>query len=239
MQRYPVVFHLLNQIAGKLSAEIGDQISRAHEADEGESPAQPLNDVFKVLVEGWRKQHWVHIRYRPLGEVALRSHIIAPWWFEPAVWSDSNYLLAGSRQGAGIQPLTFKLDRIEWAALLQDSFERPSGEEVLRRIDLTWGIWQRDSNPTTVVLRFDNRVLDRLKETRWHPSEQYRLHEDGRSILWTVQIAEPAEMIPWIRGWGPDVEVLEPADLRAKLAADAAATAWLYGRGDEGPPSFF
>ncbi|MBN8593101.1 MAG: WYL domain-containing protein [Anaerolineae bacterium] len=239
MQRYPMVHHLLNQIAHNLSEEIGDQISGAYPKVEEAIPARPLNNVFKVLVEGWRKQHWVHIRYRPLSEVNQRPHVIAPWWFEPAVWSDSNYLLAGSRQGADVQPLTFKLDRIEWAEMLDDSFERPSAEELLRRIDLTWGIWQRDGEPTTVVLRFDNRVWDRLRETQWHPSEQHQLHEDGSSILWSAQIAEPAEMIPWIRGWGPDVEVLEPTSLREQVAQDAARTAQHYAGERKTKPSFF
>ncbi len=49
--------------------------------------------------------------------------------------------------------MTFKLDRIEWAKLLDEeaAFERPPASEVLQRVDLNWGIWQRDSDPTTRV----------------------------------------------------------------------------------------
>ncbi len=35
-------------------------------------------------------------------------------------------------------------------------------------------------------------------------------------------------MTPWIRSWGASVEVLEPADLREELAAEARALANLY-----------
>ena len=38
----------------------------------------------------------------------------------------------------------------------------------------------------------------------------------------------PREMTPWIRSWGASVEVLEPADLREELAAEARALANLY-----------
>jgi CRISPR-associated endonuclease/helicase Cas3 len=40
--------------------------------------------------------------------------------------------------------------------------------------------------------------------------------EDG-SLLWRAQVAEPLEMMPWIRGWGADVEVLEPENLREAI----------------------
>jgi len=40
--------------------------------------------------------------------------------------------------------------------------------------------------------------------------------EDG-GCLWSADVAEWHEMLPWIRGWGADVEVLEPEKLRTKI----------------------
>jgi CRISPR-associated endonuclease/helicase Cas3 len=42
-------------------------------------------------------------------------------------------------------------------------------------------------------------------------------------------VAEPQEMLPWIRGWGADVEVLEPEELRETLMGEAKVMAELYG----------
>ncbi|MGB9632262.1 MAG: WYL domain-containing protein, partial [Chloroflexaceae bacterium] len=39
----------------------------------------------------------------------------------------------------------------------------------------------------------------------------------------------PREMLPWIRGWGADVEVLAPKELREALMGEAKALAELYG----------
>jgi hypothetical protein len=36
-------------------------------------------------------------------------------------------------------------------------------------------------------------------------------------------------MLPWIRGWGADCEVLEPQELREMLMGEAKAMAELYG----------
>jgi predicted DNA-binding transcriptional regulator YafY len=239
MQRYPLVNGLLTRIAQNLSQEIGEQITEPDVTSATDGQDRSLNDVFNPLVKGWQQELWVRIRYRSLGDAYTRLHTIAPWWFEPAVWSDSNYVLAGVQHAGGIQPMTFKLDRIEWVELTDQRFQRPAPDDVLNRIGLTWGIWQRDGAPTEVVLRFDNRVLDRLKETQWHPSQALSLDPDGRSIRWRAAIAEPAEMIPWIRGWGPDVEVLEPPSLREQIAQDTARTAALYGDGADEPQGYF
>jgi CRISPR-associated endonuclease/helicase Cas3 len=34
---------------------------------------------------------------------------------------------------------------------------------------------------------------------------------------WTAIIGDTLEIEPWIRGWGADCEVLEPAELRASM----------------------
>ncbi|MBU0704653.1 MAG: CRISPR-associated helicase Cas3', partial [Chloroflexi bacterium] len=75
--------------------------------------------------------------------------------------------------------------------------------------------------------RFHPRVAHRVRETRWHRSEQVEEQPDG-SLIWRAQVAEPQEMLPWIRGWGADVEVVEPPDLREKLMEEAQRLAKVY-----------
>jgi len=53
--------------------------------------------------------------------------------------------------------------------------------------------------------------------------------DDGEYIFWKARIAEPREMLPWIRGWGADVEVMEPQPLRDEMIGEARALARLYG----------
>jgi len=52
--------------------------------------------------------------------------------------------------------------------------------------------------------------------------------QDGY-ILWKAKVAEPQEMIPWIRAWGADCEVVEPKELRETLMGEAKALAEKYG----------
>jgi len=50
----------------------------------------------------------------------------------------------------------------------------------------------------------------------------------GGDVLWRVTVAETLEMQNWVRGWGRDVMVLEPIELREKLAAEFRQLAQMY-----------
>jgi CRISPR-associated endonuclease/helicase Cas3 len=50
---------------------------------------------------------------------------------------------------------------------------------------------------------------------------------DG-SLIWRARVAEPQEMLPWVRGWGADVEVLEPKELRETLRGEVRRLARTY-----------
>ena len=80
----------------------------------------------------------------------------------------------------------------------------------------------------TVKLRFAPGTAGRrLRESIWHPLEEVTELEDG-GYLWQAPIAEPREMLPWIRGWGADVEVIGPEKLRKALEREARRLARLY-----------
>jgi CRISPR-associated endonuclease/helicase Cas3 len=73
-----------------------------------------------------------------------------------------------------------------------------------------------DKDPITVKLRFSFAVTRRVKESIWHPLEKVEDTGDG-GCIWNVEIAEWREMLPWVRGWGADVEVLGPEGLRKEV----------------------
>jgi len=72
------------------------------------------------------------------------------------------------------------------------------------------------------------------KHTIWNFGRQFarepilRPMADG-SLIWRAWIAEPQEMLPWIRGWGADVVVLAPEEVRTHLAGEARRLAQTYG----------
>jgi predicted DNA-binding transcriptional regulator YafY len=217
-QRFPLVRSLLRKISRLIHGELADFIApQAEEAEKAE-------DHLQTLVDGWQQHRVVRMLYQGLDRSPSQL-LIAPWWFEPSVWTDSNYCIAGIGPDYA-QPITLKLDRVRNAVLMQETFRRPRIQETMQRIEASWGIWTGE-NPQRVVLRFAPRLFDRLHETRWHWTQETKIDSEGR-ILWSALVAEVQEMKPWIRSWGADVEVLEPLSLREEISAEIARMARLY-----------
>jgi CRISPR-associated endonuclease/helicase Cas3 len=84
-----------------------------------------------------------------------------------------------------------------------------------------------DGDLEMVKLRFSQFVSPRVRETRWHPSET--LTETPEGLVWEAQIGDITEIRPWIRGWGADCEVLEPAGLRDEMIYETRRLARRYG----------
>ena len=79
-------------------------------------------------------------------------------------------------------------------------------------------------------LQFSRYVTPRVMESIWHPSQEIIAQEDG-SCIWQANVAEWREMVPWVRGWGADVEVLEPLELRRHIERHVLRLSKLYQMG--------
>lgn len=122
---------------------------------------------------------------------------------------------------------TLKIERIRRIEQLDEPYEIPEDFDPREQLKDAWGIWYTDEEPVEVVLKFHPRVAGRVRETQWHSSQKLEPQSDGYPI-WRAKIAEPQEMLHWIRGWGADVEVLVPVELRETLMGEAKAMAELY-----------
>ncbi|MFP4363680.1 MAG: helix-turn-helix transcriptional regulator [Spirochaetia bacterium] len=149
-----------------------------------------------------------------------------PFHIEPHVEGNSLQVI-GMVPGEGVR--MFKFERIRGIELTKVPFQGPQQFHPEEYFTDAWSIWKGDEEPQAVKLLFSGRVAGRVLATRWHPSEECKLQEKG-TLIWTARISEPTEMLPWVRGWGSDVEVLEPSWLRERIAADAAKTAEIYAK---------
>lgn len=182
---------------------------------------QPERDrVFEIVADAWVRGLRLRVDYQGLHGKEPYKDMISPYLIEPSPWSDSVYVIGPSDKLGKIVP--YKLDRIQRAMLSSEPFTLPrtfDEQELLRH---AWGIWRGDGEPVMVKLRFSpGDAAQRVQESVWHPLEQVTRTEDG-GCLWEAPIAEPREMVPWVRGWGADVEALEPTELRDLIANEAA-----------------
>jgi len=181
--------------------------------------------VIEIIAQAWVEQKKVRIEYQPLGSDGLTRHTISPYLIEPSIWSDSVYVIALSDFNDKVMP--FKIERIISAILSGEGFEIPALFDDEQLLKHAWGIWVGDKEPVTVKLRFSKNVTRRVKESIWHPLEKLEDTEDG-GCLWSADVAEWREMLPWVRGWGADVEVLEPEGLRNNIKLEGRKLTQLY-----------
>jgi CRISPR-associated endonuclease/helicase Cas3 len=136
---------------------------------------------------------------------------------EPSPWGEGTYIVGFAQERGAL--MTLKLERIQRARLTEQPYDLPQDYDRSVLHNHAWGVWLGEGEPVRVVLRFSRHVTRRVRESRWHPTEKLKDLPSGE-LEWTAEVSEPQEMLPWIRGWGADVEVMAPANLRAALVAE-------------------
>jgi proteasome accessory factor B len=190
-------------------------------------PNERFTRVFRVLAEAWAQRRVVEIEYdagvydptkRP------RRTRVQPLAIEPSALTHALYLMGWDESRKAQR--TFKVERILSASLTPDTFVPPEGAATARDLLRAWDVIA-DEDPVRVVIRFSPSVAKRAAETRWHPSQEIEHQKDG-SLIWIGKVAGMREIKIWILGWGADAEVLEPAELRADVAAELTKAAAAY-----------
>ena len=187
----------------------------------------PRDEAFSrrvhLLARAWAERRVVELVYEPARyapDAVPRRAVVRPYLIEPSLQTHALYLIGWDERRDGLR--TFKVERIRDVALTLRTFELPEpGTAEAGSIETTlqraWDIIA-DQPPVTVVLRFAPEVAARVGEATWHASQVVQQEPDG-SLRWQATVAGTIEIRLWILSWGADVEVLEPAELRADVAA--------------------
>lgn len=219
----PYVCRALQALADALPSEVGQLIQEMcawRLADEGSAFAQ----AFEVVTLGWATSRKVRIRYRSAGSENVHEYILCPYLIEPSIVGYTAYVIGHATYFDDVR--TFKLERILEAELLEESFQVPEGFTGRELLVDAWGVMY-GAETTEVALRFSPRVARRVKETRWHESQELEDSADGGCIM-RVRVAHTLEMKPWIRSWGPDCVVLAPEELRKEVGEEMRMAAEGY-----------
>jgi CRISPR-associated endonuclease/helicase Cas3 len=183
-------------------------------------------EVLETLTVAWSERRKVRVWHQHERTGRVYEYVFAPYFIEPYPVGQTAHVIGYREPPGAIR--TFKIERIRRIQKLPQTYEIPADFDPRALLADAWGIWYTDEEPVEVVLKFHPRVAHRVRETRWHRSEQVEEQPDG-SLLWRARVAEVQEMLPWIRGWGADVEVLAPKELRETMMGEARALARMYG----------
>ncbi len=190
-----------------LAADINASVSPIIESPEDTE----LVHIFEQIALAWTTRRRMHITYQALQSNEIKEWELEPYFVETTGVGYSTYVIGNAVREGKQGIFTFKLDRIRSARVLDANFEIPPEFDITKLLSTSWGIiWGEE---TEVKLKFSPTVARRVKESIWHPSQVLEDLLDG-SVLMTLKVGSTLEITPWIRSWGPDVEVLSPEELR-------------------------
>ena len=195
------------------------------EGNEEEEPQRDLSSIFQAMTSGWITRRRVRLTYLT---AKLREFecFFDPYLLEPSAIGRTVYAIGFSSMAKDVR--TYKLERIQKAELTKEIFDPPSDFNAVKRLQNAWGIMYGDDDQLVQVrLRFSAYVTRRVRETRWHPSQKITPTNNG--CEWTAMIGDTLEIEPWIRGWGGDCEVIEPATLRERMLLHLRHSMRVYG----------
>ena len=215
----------LRSLAPMFSRYISQSAEHMVSREQKQDPTYVQN--LEKLTLAWSEGRKVRVWHRSDKDQHLNEYVFSPYYIEPYAIGQSTYAF-GLREPPG-EIRTFKIERMEGVELLNEPYLIPEDFDPFEILSDAWGIWFTNEEPEQVTLKFRQRAAHRVGETRWHHSEQVQILEDG-SLLWRALIDEPREMMPWVRGWGADVEVIEPQWMRDELIEEAKELMGIYSK---------
>lgn len=215
----------LEKLASSLQQPMTERLVQAADRILRQQADPRRADLYETIARAWIERLSLRLHYHAFSRERQSIHRFDVYLLEPSPWSDGVYLIGYSDLARRV--ITLKLDRVEKAVLGSAFTVRAEfNEEAM--LKHAWGIWGSDRTPETVRLRFaPGAATRRLKESIWHPLEQVSAEEDG-GCIWEAPIAEWQEMLPWIRGWGADVEALAPVELRVAVEREVRRLMQVY-----------
>lgn len=215
-------------------AKVGHEIAQAAAELAKRPTRRGYQSVFTTLVRGYIYRKRVAFRYRPLGGRSFET-LFDTYLMEPSAVGYATYAIGRSSLPDALR--AYKIERIEEARLTRQTYTLPPdfpGLDILRH---SWSIMMGDET-AEIVLRFSPRVKERVLETQWHPSQQTSDDPEHPGFLrWQVCVADTTDMLPWIRSWGADVEVVGPPKLREDVSKEVRKMGRAYlATGQTGHP---
>jgi predicted DNA-binding transcriptional regulator YafY len=215
----------LKRLAEIMPEGVRDQVRAAAESLSQRKIDPTFSRNMTTVTEAWARHRVLRLAYRSAGKRLSKEVIVEPYFLEPSAAGFATYLIGYSRTHDQIR--TFKIERIVTAEKLPETFSIPPDADIDALLKSAWGIIFGEG--IMVKLRFTRDVTWRVKESRWHPSQEVEDLADGGCTL-TVSVASLMEIGRWVRSWGDRVEVLAPPELREELRHEALRLARTYAR---------
>jgi len=172
-------------------------------------------EIFDALAKATAHRRQIELAYRKAGSRQSESRLVDPYHL--ANINGEWYLFAYDHARKDIR--TFVPARVQAVKPTGKTFARPEKFSLEKRLRDSFGV-HSGQGEYDVVLRFNARAADLIREKKWHESQQLRDLKGGGVEL-RLKLSSLVEIERWVLSWGGDAVVLKPRELAeaVKLAA--------------------
>jgi predicted DNA-binding transcriptional regulator YafY len=171
-------------------------------------------DHFQAVGSALLRRKRLVIRYHARGTDKLTEREVSPQRLN--YYRDNWYLDAWCHLRNGLR--AFSVDAIERVEILDKRAKDIADTRLDEVLGSGYGIFAGDQ-VSWAVLRFTPERARWVASERWHPKQQGQFLDDGSYEL-RVPYADNRELIMDIMKYGSDCQVIEPAELQTKVAAE-------------------
>ncbi|MFH1884258.1 MAG: transcriptional regulator [Planctomycetota bacterium] len=192
-----------NKAIQNISTRASAQAPVTHSAD--------LDKTFAQLQQAIVKKRKVNIRYHSLFEGAIIDVELCPYHllYNNRAW----YVLGRSSMHESVR--TFKLDRIRELTTTERCFVDGENFDVYEYFGRAWSMIP-EGRICNIKLRFLPKVANNVAEVQWHSTQKVVRNSDGSATV-EFRVDGIGEITWWILGYGDQVQVLAPKELRKKV----------------------
>jgi predicted DNA-binding transcriptional regulator YafY len=178
--------------------------------------AEPILNlkIFDALAKAVAQRQQLELNYRKPGQLTEKRLVDA---YHLANINGEWYLFAYDHARKDLR--TFVPARIQSVKPTGKTFEHTQKFSLEKRLRDSFGVHSGEGE-FDVVIRFNPRAADYIREKKWHPSQTLRDLKGGGAEL-KMKLSSLAEVQRWVLSWGGDAQVLKPKEL-AKSVREAA-----------------
>jgi proteasome accessory factor B len=179
--------------------------------------AEPILDlkIFDALAKAVAQRRQIQLAYRKPGQARPELRLVDPYHL--ANINGEWFLFAYDHARGDIR--TFVPARIQSVKPTGRTFERSTKFSLEKRLRDSFGVHSGEGQ-YEVVLRFNKRAADYVREKRWHESQQLKELKGGGVEL-KFKLSSLEEIERWILSWGGDATVVKPRELAEALTRAA------------------
>lgn len=171
--------------------------------------------VLETLFEAIQQRRQLRLQYRKPGAPVAEERVVDPYHL--ANVNGDWYLFAYDQRREALR--TFVPARIQAATATGTLFRRPARFELARQLEDSFGVFSKEGDYEVVVV-FEERVADYIREKRWHPSQELK-ELSGGGVEIRLRLGSLVEVERWVLGWGGAACVVGPETLVARVRAAA------------------